>query len=204
MFEAAFEKPHGGADRHDLSRNPRAASKRTTAGCRTRTGRGPTILADGRGRAVSAARADAARRVARRPCCSTAMSRRATGISASAGPTIRRTTGCSPGRPTGRARNIYTIIIRDLATGEDTGEVIEETADGVVWAADGRSFYYTEYDDSHRPFRVRRHVLGTPQSDGCGRLRGGRSGLLRQRRRNAEPAATSSSMRTTTRRRRSG
>ena len=55
----------------------------------------------------------------------------------------------------------FDIHIRDLATGEDTGEVISDTADGGLWAPDSRSIYYTEYDDSHRPFRVRRHVLGT-------------------------------------------
>jgi oligopeptidase B len=59
----------------------------------------------------------------------------------------------------------FDIMIRDLATGKDTGEVIAETADGGLWAADSRSIYYTEYDDSHRPFRVRQHVLGTPQAD---------------------------------------
>jgi oligopeptidase B len=59
----------------------------------------------------------------------------------------------------------YDIHIRDLATGKDTGEVIADTADGGTWAADGKSLYYTEFDDSHRPFRVRRHVLGTAQAD---------------------------------------
>jgi oligopeptidase B len=59
---------------------------------------------------------------------------------------------------------LYTVHIRDLETGKDTGEVLEEVADGVVWAADSRSFYYVECDESHRPYRVRRHVLGTPQA----------------------------------------
>jgi oligopeptidase B len=59
----------------------------------------------------------------------------------------------------------YTIHIRDIATGRDTGEVIEEAGDGGTWAPDGKSLYYTELDESHRPFRVRRHVIGTPQAD---------------------------------------
>ena len=58
----------------------------------------------------------------------------------------------------------YTIHIRDLATGKDTGETISEAADEGVWSADGHAIYYTEFDDSHRPFRVRRHQLGTPQA----------------------------------------
>lgn len=58
----------------------------------------------------------------------------------------------------------YTIAIRDLATGKDTGEVIADTADGGVWSLDGRALYYTEFDENHRPYRVRRHQLGTPQA----------------------------------------
>jgi oligopeptidase B len=59
----------------------------------------------------------------------------------------------------------YTIHIRDIATGIDTGETIEDAGDGGTWAPDGTALYYTELDDSHRPFRVRRHVIGTPQAD---------------------------------------
>jgi oligopeptidase B len=59
----------------------------------------------------------------------------------------------------------YTLAIRDLATGKDTGEVLENIAGGGVWSADSSAIYYTEYDDNHRPWRVRRHLLGTPQSD---------------------------------------
>ena len=59
----------------------------------------------------------------------------------------------------------YTVEIRDLETGTDAGERIVETAGGAVWSADSRALYYTEFDESHRPFRVRRHVIGTPQAD---------------------------------------
>ena len=59
----------------------------------------------------------------------------------------------------------YTIDIRDLETGTDTGERIVETAGGAVWSADSKALYYTEFDESHRPFRVRRHVIGTRQAD---------------------------------------
>ena len=57
----------------------------------------------------------------------------------------------------------YTVHIRDLATGKDTAERLTETADGGTWSADGEAIYYTEFDDSHRPYRVRKHQLGTPQ-----------------------------------------
>jgi oligopeptidase B len=59
----------------------------------------------------------------------------------------------------------YTLHIRDLETGKDTGELIEDIAGGGVWSADSSAIYYSEYDDNHRPFRVRRHLLGTPQAD---------------------------------------
>jgi oligopeptidase B len=59
----------------------------------------------------------------------------------------------------------YTVNIRDMETGRDTGEVVEDIAGGVVWTLDSTGFYYTEYDDNHRPFRVRLHRLGTRQAD---------------------------------------
>ena len=59
----------------------------------------------------------------------------------------------------------YTLNIRDLATGKDTGEVLEDIAGGGVWSPDSSALYYSEYDDNHRPYRVRRHVMGTPQAD---------------------------------------
>jgi oligopeptidase B len=58
----------------------------------------------------------------------------------------------------------YAIRFRDMASGRDTGEVIERTAGDSTWSADSRALYYTELDENHRPFRVRRHVLGTPQA----------------------------------------
>ncbi len=59
----------------------------------------------------------------------------------------------------------YDIVLRDIATGTDSDEIIAETAGSYVWSNDSRSIYYAEYDDNHRPFRVRRHDLGTPQEN---------------------------------------
>ncbi|MCD7059416.1 S9 family peptidase [Pelagibacterium xiamenense] len=59
----------------------------------------------------------------------------------------------------------YTIHIRDVATGKDREEIIEKAGSGALWANDGTAFYYVELDENHRPFRVRRHVLGTAQAD---------------------------------------
>ncbi|WP_137151340.1 S9 family peptidase [Devosia sp. FKR38] len=59
----------------------------------------------------------------------------------------------------------YDIVIRDLATGTDSAEVIVDTAGSYVWSNDSKAIYYTEYDDNHRPYRVRLHVLGTDQAN---------------------------------------
>ncbi|WP_127752349.1 S9 family peptidase [Devosia sp. 1566] len=57
----------------------------------------------------------------------------------------------------------YDIVVRDLDTGTDSPEVIAETAGSYVWNNDSTAIFYTEYDDNHRPFRVREHRIGTPQ-----------------------------------------
>lgn len=54
----------------------------------------------------------------------------------------------------------YTLRIRDLASGKDLPDVIEETSGGGVWSADGTSVFYTRLDDNHRPSKVFRHQLG--------------------------------------------
>jgi oligopeptidase B len=64
-------------------------------------------------------------------------------------------------------RNQYAIRIRDLATAELHPETIENTSGDVVWAADGRTLFYTERDPvTLLAYKVRRHRLGTdPASD---------------------------------------
>jgi len=57
----------------------------------------------------------------------------------------------------------YDIVIRDLETGVDSPEIIAETAGSYVWSNDSPAIYYTEYDDNHRPYRIRRHDIGTAQ-----------------------------------------
>lgn len=59
----------------------------------------------------------------------------------------------------------FTLKVRDLATGEDLADVIENTGGGGAWAPDGNSFFYTVLDDNHRPSKIFHHVLGTSQAD---------------------------------------
>ncbi len=54
----------------------------------------------------------------------------------------------------------FTAEIKDLATGETLPERIENTDGHLVWGSDGRTLYYTQLDDNHRPWRVYRHRLG--------------------------------------------
>ncbi|HVK91683.1 MAG TPA: S9 family peptidase [Mycoplana sp.] len=58
----------------------------------------------------------------------------------------------------------FTLKVRDLATGEDRGDLIENTGGGGAWAPDGKSFFYTLQDENHRPSKIYHHILGEPQS----------------------------------------
>ena len=60
---------------------------------------------------------------------------------------------------------LYTIRVRDLATGRDRDDEIRASSGEVVWAASSEAFYYVEVDDNHRPVRVRHHRLGTSAAE---------------------------------------
>jgi oligopeptidase B len=64
-----------------------------------------------------------------------------------------------------KGSEFYRIHIRDLASGTDLADEVNHTSGGAVWAADGRSFFYTLLDENHRPLKVLRHIAGTPASD---------------------------------------
>ncbi|MBN8999615.1 MAG: S9 family peptidase, partial [Rhizobiales bacterium] len=64
-----------------------------------------------------------------------------------------------------RGSESYTIRVREADTGIDLDDRIEGTTGGAVWAADGRTMFYTVLDDNHRPCRLYRHVVGTPQAE---------------------------------------
>ncbi len=55
---------------------------------------------------------------------------------------------------------LYTIRVRDLASGADLPDVIADTTGDIVWAADSASFFYVGVDAAHRPSKVFRHRLG--------------------------------------------
>lgn len=61
-----------------------------------------------------------------------------------------------------KGSELFTIHVRDLASGRDLDDTVPATSGEVVWAGDSSAFYYTAVDDNHRPARVMRHRLGTP------------------------------------------
>ena len=64
-----------------------------------------------------------------------------------------------------KGSEFFTLRVRDLVTGTDLPDLIENTGGGGVWAPDGKSFFYSALDENHRPSKVFHHVIGTPQSE---------------------------------------
>jgi len=59
---------------------------------------------------------------------------------------------------------LHTIRVRDLATGTDLPDRLEGTTGDLVWSADGAFLFYILRDEEHRPSKVMRHKIGTPDS----------------------------------------
>lgn len=60
---------------------------------------------------------------------------------------------------------LFTLRIRDLATGKDLPDVIENTRGGIAWAKDNRTLFYIGVDDHQRPRSVLRHILGAQPAE---------------------------------------
>ncbi len=54
----------------------------------------------------------------------------------------------------------YTIRVRNLVTGEDLPDTAANSNSGCAWITDD-VFVYVVLDDTHRPYQVKRHILGT-------------------------------------------
>ena len=60
----------------------------------------------------------------------------------------------------------FTLRFRDLSTGADLDDRVEDTYYGLAWASDNATVFYTRPDDSMRPYQLWRHRIGTdPASD---------------------------------------
>lgn len=60
---------------------------------------------------------------------------------------------------------LHLIRVRDLATGRDLPDEVRDTSGEMIWSLDAGAFIYVALDADHRPTRVLRHRLGTPQSE---------------------------------------
>jgi oligopeptidase B len=61
-----------------------------------------------------------------------------------------------------KGSELFTVHIRDLATGQDFQDAIPDTRGASIWARDGRTLFYVRLDEHHRPMFVYRHTVGTP------------------------------------------
>jgi len=63
-------------------------------------------------------------------------------------------------------RRFYTIYFKDLATGEISGETIEDVTSNLAWANDHKTLFYTRQDpDTLRYYQIWKHRLGTAASN---------------------------------------
>tara|TARA_R110002050_G_scaffold221441_1_gene357294 strand:+ start:91309 stop:93351 length:2043 start_codon:yes stop_codon:yes gene_type:complete len=63
------------------------------------------------------------------------------------------------------SRRIYHISFKNLETGEMLADRLENTTGGVTWAADNKTMFYSQKDETLRSFKIYRHVLGTNQKE---------------------------------------
>jgi oligopeptidase B len=59
----------------------------------------------------------------------------------------------------------YTLHVRDLTTGTDLDDVVENTGSGAVFDPSGRFVFYPTVDDSWRPDTIWRHRVGSDASE---------------------------------------
>ena len=59
----------------------------------------------------------------------------------------------------------YTIYLRDLRTGKNEPDIIENTSGGITWSLDSKSFFYSKLDKFHRPRQIFKHTIGASIKD---------------------------------------
>jgi oligopeptidase B len=58
------------------------------------------------------------------------------------------------------SRRRYDIYFKDLQTGKLLPEILHNTSGYVVWANDNKTIFYTIKDETLRPYKLMKHVLG--------------------------------------------
>ncbi len=59
----------------------------------------------------------------------------------------------------------FEIRFRDLETGTDFDDVIDNCSYGSAWSTDNQTLFYLKADDANRPYQLWRHQLGTSADD---------------------------------------
>jgi oligopeptidase B len=59
----------------------------------------------------------------------------------------------------------FTLRIKDLATGQTAADEIPDTFYGCAWSKDASALFYVSVDAAWRPYRIWRHLVGTPAAD---------------------------------------
>jgi oligopeptidase B len=63
------------------------------------------------------------------------------------------------------SRRLYTMRFRNLESGKEYEEVLQNTTGEIVWANDNKTLFYVSKDtETLQERKVYRHILGTPQS----------------------------------------
>ena len=62
-------------------------------------------------------------------------------------------------------KELQHLRFRDVRTGLDLDDQLEDVYYGSAWSADSRTFFYVRPDSAMRPYQVWRHRLGTPEDE---------------------------------------
>jgi oligopeptidase B len=64
-----------------------------------------------------------------------------------------------------KGSEFFTLRVRDIATGKDLSDRIDDCDGDAVWRQDSKAFFYIVFDENHRPYRIYQHDLGTKKED---------------------------------------
>ncbi len=59
----------------------------------------------------------------------------------------------------------YTIYLRDLESGKNLKDQIDNTSGNVSWSIDNKSFYYSKLDKFHRARQIFKHTIGSANKE---------------------------------------
>ena len=60
-----------------------------------------------------------------------------------------------------KGSEFFTLTVRDLASGEDLPDRVEDTGGSGTWDSRSAGFFYSHLDESHRPSKLLYHRIGT-------------------------------------------